>query len=78
MCATCGHHWYPAPLQPGLPRCCARTIQSRSRSGASGSMLYCSLCGRLLVLRSQWMIYEPDEESDIPPADSAHPARTGL
>lgn len=72
MCATCGHHWYPAPLQPGLPRCCAQTIQSRPRPGTRGSMLTCSLCGRPLVLRDRWMIYEDPDEPDVPLTDPAH------
>lgn len=54
MCATCGHHWYPAPLHPGLPACCAQTVQSRPRTAAPGNMLRCALCGRTLVLHGYW------------------------
>jgi hypothetical protein len=59
MCATCGHHWYPAPVHPLLPQCCTRFLQSRLRSTWDGTMLRCPGCRRDLVLRGRWLFHDP-------------------
>jgi hypothetical protein len=74
MCASCGHHWYPAELHPLMAECCARFIQSRPRPTRDGSMLRCPDCHRDLVLRGRWHIHTPSTSApDGPPLPDSSP-----